>query len=90
MNNMNMLLWEPKQNFGAMPQQNFGAMPQQAYGAMQQQGAPGGDRSAPYGGAPGGALPPGWDQAQDPGSEKTYYFTVPPMRLVGVRQPLRQ
>merc|ERR1711957_264203 len=44
------------------------------YGAAPQQMAPCGARAAPYGGAPGGALPPGWDQANDPASGKTYYF----------------
>merc|ERR1711972_467250 len=39
-------------------------------------GAPGADRSSPYGAGPNGneALPAGWEQAQDPGSGKTYFF----------------
>merc|ERR1711988_975518 len=47
-------------------------MPMQGYGAVVSM--PGGQAAAgPYGGAPG-TLPPGWEQAADPSSGKTYYF----------------
>jgi len=85
---------------GGMPQPSFGGMP----GVMPQQnfqpgfsGMPGGDRSSPYGGAPGG-LPPGWEVANDPSTGKPYYFNratnetrwEPPQAAAPVVQPMQQ